>query len=72
MDHPFSVGYLRLSIISCDLGRFEQAAQWLSRALAVQPDEAEATLCLGDLFSRSGNLEEAKKCYDRICSAVRN
>jgi lipopolysaccharide biosynthesis regulator YciM len=43
---------------------------WLSRALAVQADEAEATLCLGDLYSRSGNLEEAKKCYDKICSAV--
>lgn len=43
---------------------------WLSRALAVKEDEAEATLCLGDLYSRSGNLEEAKKCYDKICSAV--
>jgi hypothetical protein len=43
---------------------------WLSRALAVQANEAEAILCLGDLYSRSGNLEEAKKCYDKICSAV--
>jgi lipopolysaccharide biosynthesis regulator YciM len=44
---------------------------WLTRALAVNENEAEATLCLGDLYSRSGNLEEAKKCYDKICSAVR-
>lgn len=54
----------------CDLGKFDEATVWLSRALAVKDDEAEATLCLGDLYSRSGNLEEAKKCYDKICSAV--
>lgn len=61
---------MRLSIICCDLGKFEEAAVWLSRALAVRDNEAEATLCLGDLYSRSGNLEEAKKCYDKICNEV--
>lgn len=43
---------------------------WLSRALAVRDNEAEATLCLGDLYSRSGNLEDAKKCYDKVCNEV--
>jgi len=71
--HPsFMECYLRLSIICCDLGKYEEAAVWLSRALAVRDNEAEATLCLGDLYSRSGNLEDAKKCYDKVCNENRH
>ena len=54
----------------CDAGKFEEAAVWLSRALSVNEDEPEATLCLGDLYSRSANLDDAKRCYDKICSEV--
>lgn len=59
-------------MISCDLGKFDEASVWLSRALAVNEDEAEATLCLGDLYNRSSNLDDAKRCYDKICSSVRS
>ena len=57
-------------MISCDVGKFDEASLWLSRALKVDDQELEATLCLGDLYNRSANLEDAKKCYDKICSVV--
>lgn len=57
-------------MMCCDAGKFEEAAVWLSRALSVNEDEPEATLCLGDLYSRSANLDDAKRCYDKICSEV--
>ena len=66
----YYLGYLRLSLICCELGNFDDGSMWLSRAVAVREDAAEATLCLGDLYHRNGNLEDAKKCYDKICSAV--
>jgi len=57
-------------MMCCDAGKFEEAAVWLSRALSVNEDEPEATLCLGDLYSRRANLDDAKRCYDKICSEV--
>ena len=66
----FITGYLRLSMISSDVGKFDEASVWLSRALLVNEEEPEATLCLGDLYSRSANLEDAKRCFDKVCGAV--
>lgn len=69
--HPsFIECYLRLSLISFDLGKFDEASVWLSRALVVNEDEPDATLCLGDLYNRCAQLEDAKKCYDKICQKV--
>lgn len=65
-----SSGYLRLSMISCDMGKFDDASLWLSRSLLANEDEPDTTLCLGDLYSRSGNVDDAKRCYDKVCSAV--
>lgn len=68
------------------MGKYSEAQSWLARALYVKEDEPEATMCLGDLYARSshsssnsssttvggseGKPEDAKKCYDKICSAV--
>jgi lipopolysaccharide biosynthesis regulator YciM len=59
-------------MIACEVGKMDEASQWLLRALQVNSDEAEANLCLGDLYNRSGSLDDAKRCYDKICGAVRN
>lgn len=70
--HPCYIEcYLRLSLISSDMGKLEEASMWLSRALEVNDSTSDATLCLGDLHQRSAQLEDAKKCYDKICQQVR-
>jgi len=70
--HPCYIEcYLRLSLISSDMGKLEEASMWLSRALAVNDSASDATLCLGDLHQRSAQFEDAKKCYDKICQQVR-
>lgn len=63
-------GYLRLSLIACDNGKFEEATVWLSRALEINDDEPDVNICLGDLFSRGGLADEAKKCYEKMCNKV--
>jgi len=71
-NHPsFMECYLRLNMISSELGKLDEASVWLSRALMVKEDEPEATLCLGDLYSYSGNLDDAKRCYEKICHGNR-
>lgn len=71
--HPCYIEcYLRLSLISSDMGKLEEASMWLSRALEVSDSASDATLCLGDLHQRSAQLEDAKKCYDKICQQVRS
>ncbi len=67
----FCSGYLRLSLISCGIGKFDDASVWLTRALEVNDEQPDATICLGDLYYRKDHLVDARKCYDKICSSVR-
>lgn len=56
--------------MSTNMGKLDDASIWLSKALTVNQQEAEATICLGDLYARSDKLEDAKKCYSKICNEV--
>jgi tetratricopeptide (TPR) repeat protein len=64
-------GYLRLSLISCDVGKYDEASVWLSRALTVDENQLDANICLGDLYNRNSLADDAKRCYEKICSKVR-
>lgn len=69
VNYYFS-GYLRLSVISCDIGKFDDATVWLTRALEVSQEQPDATICLGDLYYRNKHTADAKRCYDRVCASV--
>jgi tetratricopeptide (TPR) repeat protein len=67
--HPsYMECYLRLSRISRDMGRYDEASMWLSRALAVNEADPDVNVCLGDLYARNQMWDEAKKIYEKICS----
>lgn len=72
-QHPsFLECYLRLSRIDRDQGKFNEASVWLSRALAVSEDDPDANVCLGDLYARFSQWEDAKKCLEKICISYRH
>jgi tetratricopeptide (TPR) repeat protein len=64
------IGYLRLSEIASDQGKFNLASEWLSKALVFEDDEPDVNISLGDLHSRSRQLEDAKKSYEKVCGKV--
>lgn len=50
------------------MGRYEEAIQWLSRALKINDADPDVNICLGDLYVRNCLWEDAKRCYEKICS----
>jgi eukaryotic-like serine/threonine-protein kinase len=46
-------------------GRLEDALQPLGRALAIQPDAADAWISLGHIYRQAGLLEESARCFER-------
>jgi Tfp pilus assembly protein PilF len=59
-----------LSEIASDQGKFNLASEWLSKALVFEDDEPDVNISLGDLHSRSRQLEDAKKSYEKVCGKV--
>lgn len=59
-----------MSLIACDKGKFDEATLWLSRALEFNDDELDVNICLGDLYSRGGFADDAKRCYEKMMSKV--
>jgi tetratricopeptide (TPR) repeat protein len=62
--------YLRLSRIERDLGKFDEASRWLSKALAVNDEQPDINISLGDLYSQGSSWEAAKRCYEKVCGKV--
>ena len=52
-----------LGLTGAQLGRSEQAMEFLGRAVRVRPDFAEAQNSLGTLLEKQGKLEDAARCY---------
>lgn len=69
VNHPsFTECYLRLSCMAREMGNFDEAEEWLQKALNVNPDEPDARVSLGDLYARRGEWDKAKKMYDEVNS----
>ncbi len=64
------VGNIRLGKVCQDLGKFDEASVWLSRALAIDENNSDVVICLGDLFARTNRWDEAKKCYEKVLQKV--
>jgi lipopolysaccharide biosynthesis regulator YciM len=54
------------------MGKLDEASLWLSRALTVDDSNTDVGVSLGDLYARGQHWEEAKKCYEKICTKVNN
>lgn len=52
-----------LGLISAQLGRSEEALEFLGRAVQMRPEFAEAHNSLGTVLERQGKLAEAARCY---------
>lgn len=64
------IGYLRLSDIAKSVGKFDDASAWISKAFAVDEGYSDTVILQGDLFIRNGQLDEAKRCYEKIVQKV--
>jgi hypothetical protein len=42
-----SIGYLRLSLMARDIGRLDEATQWVKQALVIDPENADAIVVNG-------------------------
>ena len=65
--HPrCSFLHVLLGSAHAGLGRFEPAIACFTRALEIEPDNAEALLNLGVLFANLGRDEEAITCFSKV------
>jgi tetratricopeptide (TPR) repeat protein len=64
-DHADSM--LLRGEIALHSGQFDQAVEWVSNAIKVDP-KAEYVSTLGTVFQRAGKLEEAMKAFDKAIS----
>lgn len=67
--HPsFTDCYLRLSNISQNLGKKDQAKLWIDRAMIVNEASGDALVTLGDMYQRESSNKEAKKILEDLIS----
>lgn len=59
----------KLGGICCDLGRYDEAEEYLNKALQINPDSLETNFSLGVTLQRQKKLEAAIRCY-RKCIAT--
>ncbi len=57
---------VNLGICYSELGNHDQAAQFFSKAISLEPDNLSALLYLANSYLRIGNLIEAGKKYDQF------
>jgi tetratricopeptide (TPR) repeat protein len=71
--HPsFLECYLRLSMIASDLGRKGDAVMWIERGIALDKDNADATVVFGDLCCQMEDWPQAKLKFEKICKERRH
>jgi FkbM family methyltransferase len=57
-----------LGQILAKTGKYEEAREWLLRALALNSGDADALACLGAIYAEQRNLDEALACVDKALS----
>ena len=64
-DATFAPALKELADAAVELGRLEQAAQALDRAVALQPKDADALASLGNVYLQQGRTSEARSALQR-------
>jgi FkbM family methyltransferase len=57
-----------LGQILAKTGKYEEAREWLLRALALNSGDADALACLGAIYAEQRNWDEALSCVDQALS----
>lgn len=68
--HFYFIGYLRLSEISRQTGKFDEATLWLSKALSIDESNPNALCCQGDLLVARKRFDDAKKSFEKVLTVV--
>ena len=65
---PFYAAYLNRGLIVMDEGDLARAANDLTTAVGLQPDDPQAYSLRGDLYVKMGRLDLAATDYARACA----
>ncbi len=60
------MGYANLGIVYLRMGEFEEAGDWLSKAIKMEPEDPDVRLILAKVYEMSGNSEKAIEELEKI------
>lgn len=62
----FVTGYIHLSLINSSICKYNDASLWITKAEIVDGVNGDVIATQGDLYMKLGQLEPAKKCYEKL------
>lgn len=67
-DKDYTDAFIERGAVLDELGRYDEAASDLNRAIAINPNTYKAMNILGDVYSHMGKQDEADKLYDKVAN----